>query len=85
MEFFIELINLWDKEQSINIPDFATMFEIPLTNNNSLSYELQCGYAHYNKDLNHIELKQQKEALKSMNNSVACCRVVHQAYIFWCK
>jgi len=81
MEFFIALINLRDKEQSINIPDFATIFEIPFKNDNKLNYKLQCGYAHYNKALSQIELKRQKEALKSLNMSNKLLPDFFSAYI----
>jgi tetratricopeptide (TPR) repeat protein len=81
IEFFIELINLRNQDQPRNIPDFAAMFEMPLTKNNSPNHELQCGYAHYNKALGHIKLKQQKEVLNSLNMSNKLLPDFSSAYI----
>ena len=81
LEFFIELVDLPDKGQIINIPDFAAMFEIPLEDDNNLNDKLQRGYAHYHKAHGQIKLKRQKEALRSLNMSNKLLPNFSSAYI----
>ncbi len=81
LEFFIELVNLPDKGQIINTPNFAAMFEIPLEDDNSLNDKLQRGYAYYHKAHSQIELKQQKDALKSLDISNKLLPNFSSAYI----
>lgn len=47
--------------------DFASMFDIPLSNNDSQNARLQYGYTHYHKGLCQVELSKQKEAIDSFN------------------
>ena len=67
IEYFVSLIDPEGNEVPATAPDFAAMFYIPLSDNDSQNFRLQCGHAHYNKALSQIVLQEQEEALKSLH------------------
>lgn len=62
--FYEELLN---NKQDITSLDFTSMFDIPLSNNDSQNIRLQYGYTHYHKGLCQLELDKQTEAIESFN------------------
>jgi tetratricopeptide (TPR) repeat protein len=62
--FYERILN---NKEDITPLDFGSMFDIPLSNNDSQNIRLQYGYTHYHKGLCQIELERQKEAIESFN------------------
>jgi tetratricopeptide (TPR) repeat protein len=67
--------------------DFGSIFNIPLSINDSQNARLQYGYTHYHKGLCQIELKKEKEAIESFNiaNKLLpdfCAPYIQKANIF---
>lgn len=81
--FFEQILNKAD----ITPLDFGSMFNIPLSNNESQNTRLQYGYTHYHKGLCQVELERQKEAIESFNiaNKLLpdfCAPYIQKANIF---
>ena len=73
VEKYKQVINLYErilnKSNNISPLDFGLMFDIPLVENKLQNEKLQYGYAYYHKGLSQLAIENQKEALKSFNES----------------
>jgi len=81
IEYLTSLIDSEANKISATVPNFAIMFDIPLSDNDSQNFRLQCGHAHYNKALSQIALQEQEEALKSLHISNKLLPEFYPSYI----
>ena len=56
-------------QEPLQLPEFKTMFDIPLVENNIQNKKLKYGYSHYHKGLSELTIQKTKKALKSFNEA----------------
>lgn len=87
IECFADLIIHQDKEHTLTIPDFITMFDIIIADNTDQIDNIRLGYGYYHKALSEVKLKQYNEALASLDATIRflpslCAAYVEKANIY---